>query len=112
MCNDIRIQLPPEVAGEEMPTEASALGAVFDIHGGDNDDKACREGWESHMWMCRETVPDNMTDFKPSAPVMIRESDSFCSDTQNKTRQNIFISYGSKADMTAKWTQSLIEWIA
>lgn len=49
MCSDIRIQLSPEVAGKEMPIEASALDVVLYINGGDNDDKACREVWESHM---------------------------------------------------------------
>ena len=73
-----------------MPIDTSALGAVLDIHSGDNNDKAGREAWESHMWLHRRAVTsrhDWLTCFQyfnPLAPVMIRESDSFCSDTQDK----------------------------
>lgn len=44
-CSGIRIQLPPEVAREAIPIEASALSVVLDIHGVDKDDKASGEGW-------------------------------------------------------------------
>lgn len=57
MSNDIRIQLSSEVAGEETLIEANALGAVLDIHGGDNDDKTCMEGWENHMATAQGSSP-------------------------------------------------------
>ena len=37
------------VAREATPIDVDALGAVLDIRSGDNDDKAGKEGWESHM---------------------------------------------------------------
>lgn len=36
-------------AGDEMPMEANALGAVLAIQGSDEGDKACREEWHRHM---------------------------------------------------------------